>query len=150
MAGERPSVQRDAGPGDPLHVGHRCATVDVGSVPPLFGDDGKDPQRRQMPRHAGGNRRLRDWTILAVEGDLLRSGDDDNMERSIYDRPLMPRYAFVLLRLTIRFVSVRLGRMPPHGAQIFDGRLLQTTTTKSPAAGAADANKRASPAASAG
>jgi hypothetical protein len=83
-----------------------------------------------MPRHAGGNSRLRDWTILAVKGDLLPSCGDDNLERSLYDRPLMPRYAFVMLRLTIRFVSVRLGHMPRHGAQIFNGRLFQSTTNE--------------------
>jgi hypothetical protein len=40
----------------------------------------------------------------------------------------MPRCAFVLIRLTIRFISVRLGHMPRHGAQIFEGRPLQTIT----------------------
>src|SRR5215475_12110933 len=77
-------MQRDAGPGDALHVGHRRAAVDVGGVPSLAADDGEDPRRRAMARHARRDLGTGDKATAVVDGDVLVGEGEDGEQRVVW------------------------------------------------------------------
>src|SRR6476661_3812649 len=64
-------MQRNAGPGDPLHVRHRRSTVDVGTVPFVLRDNAEDPEWGRVRWRPCRDRGLRDRSILAEQRDLL-------------------------------------------------------------------------------
>src|SRR5690242_875142 len=71
----------DAGPGDPLHEGHRRAAVEIGFVVALLVDDAEHAHRRRMPRYSGRDRRVNDMRSVAVEVELLLVDRNDDLQR---------------------------------------------------------------------
>ena len=81
IAGQRPAVQRDAVPGDALHVRHRGIVIHVRAVILVLLDDGEDAGRRLASRGAGRHRRAQDPALGVVEGDLLGLDRHDGHDR---------------------------------------------------------------------
>ncbi len=81
IAGQRPAVQRDAVPGDALHVRHVGVVIHVRAVVDLFLDNGEDAGRRLAFRGAGRYRRAQDPAVRVVERDLLGLDRHDRHDR---------------------------------------------------------------------
>lgn len=79
-------MQRDPGPRNALHIGHRSAAVDVRCVPSGLRNDCEDAGRCRMRWHSGGNRRPRDETILAIDRNLLAGDSNNDLERALIAR----------------------------------------------------------------
>ena len=79
IARQYAGVQRNARPGDALHVRHRCAAVDVGAVHLVLLDDAEHAHRGRMTLHARRHRALGEQAVGVVDADLLlldRDRDD--------------------------------------------------------------------------
>jgi len=83
MAGQDACVDGNAGPGDPLHKGHRRAAVDVGMMKFVLLDDAEDTHRCRMTGHAGGDGRFRKQSVGIVNSHLLLSNRDRDDQRSL-------------------------------------------------------------------
>jgi hypothetical protein len=70
-------VERDARPGDALHVRHVGIVIQVGVVLGLFLDDAEDTSRRLASFLAGRHRRSQDPTFVIVDSDLLVAQRND-------------------------------------------------------------------------
>ena len=81
IAGQRPAVQRDAVPGDALHVRHPGVVIHVRAVVDLFVDNGEDAGRRLAFLDAGRYRRAQDPAVRVVERDLLGLDRHDRHDR---------------------------------------------------------------------
>ena len=81
IAGQRPAVQRDAVPGDALHVRHPGIVVHGRVVVLVLLDEGEDAGRRLAVLDAGRHRRAIDPAVGVVEGDLLRADRHDRQDR---------------------------------------------------------------------
>ncbi len=84
IARQYAGVQRNARPGDALHVRHRCAAVDVGAVHLVLLDDAEHAHRGRMTLHARRYRALGEQAVGVVDADLLlidRDGDDQRSLR---------------------------------------------------------------------
>ena len=81
IAGQRPAVQRDAVPGDALHVRHLGIVIHVRAVVLVLLDDGEDAGRRLASLGAGRHRRAQDPAVGVVEGDLLALDRHDRHDR---------------------------------------------------------------------
>ncbi len=76
-------MERNAGPSDALHIGHRGAAIDIRFVPFSLGNYGKYAGWRGMRRHSGRNRRTCDKAASAIEGNLLASDRYYDLERAV-------------------------------------------------------------------
>ncbi len=74
-----------------------------------------------MLRHPGGNRRLRDGAMLAVECDLLAGDGDDELVRTLR-RLLALVFDIVPLRLALWLGAARLGDARRGGVRILEPR----------------------------
>ena len=81
IAGQRPAMQRDAVPGDALHVRHPGIVIHGRVVVLVLLDDGEDAGRRLASRGAGRDRRAQDPAVGIVEGDLLALDRHDRHDR---------------------------------------------------------------------
>jgi hypothetical protein len=81
IPGQRPAVQRDAAPGDALHVRHPGIVIEAGVVVLVLLDDGEDASRRLASRGAGRHRRAQDPALGVVESDLLGLDRHDRHDR---------------------------------------------------------------------
>ena len=81
IAGQRPAVQRDAVPGDALHVRHPGIVIEARVVVLVLLDDGEDAGRRLASRGAGRHRRAQDPAVGIVESDLLGLDRHDRHDR---------------------------------------------------------------------
>ncbi len=81
IAGQRPAVQRDAVPGDALHVRHPGIVIHVRAVVLVLLDDGEDAGRRLASLGAGRHRRAQDPAVGVVESDLLGLDRHDRHDR---------------------------------------------------------------------
>ena len=81
LARQHAGVQRDAGPGDALHEGHRGIVVEIGVVLPVLLDDAVDAGRRLVAGLAGRDRRPQDLALGVVDGDPLVVERDDGQQR---------------------------------------------------------------------
>ena len=81
ITGQRPAVQRDAVPGDALHVRHPGIVIHVRAVVLFLLDDGEDAGRRLASLGAGRHRRAQDPAVGVVEGDLLGLDRHDRHDR---------------------------------------------------------------------
>ena len=81
IPGQRPAVQRDAVPGDALHVRHVGIVIHVRAVVLFPLDDGEDAGRRLAFLGAGRHRRAQNPALGVVERDLLRLDRDDRHDR---------------------------------------------------------------------
>ena len=84
VSGQCAGVQGDARPGDPLHVGHRRAAVDVGAVHLVLLDDAEHAHRGRVTLHARRHRAFREQAVGVVDADFLlvdRNGDDQRALR---------------------------------------------------------------------
>ena len=70
-ARQSPRMERDAGPRDAFHEGHRRIVVTVGIVLSLFLQDAEDSDRRLVACPPGGNRSTQDGSVRIIDGDLL-------------------------------------------------------------------------------
>ena len=82
-AGDDARMQSDARHGEPLHVGHRGAAVDVGEVILLLVDDAEDAGRRGKTAGAGGDARLLDQAVLVEQAQRLAIDGDDDLQRPL-------------------------------------------------------------------
>ena len=83
IARQHAGMHGDAGPGDPLHIGHRRAAIDVGMMQLLFLDDAEHAHRRRMALHARGDRRFREEAVGVVDPQLLLVDRDRDDQRSL-------------------------------------------------------------------
>ena len=81
IAGQRPAMQRDAVPGDALHVRHPGIVIEARVVVLVLLDDGEDAGRRLASRGAGRHRRAQDPAVGVVESDLLGLDRHDRHDR---------------------------------------------------------------------
>ena len=81
IAGQRAAVQRDAVPGDALHVRHPGIVIHGRVVVLVLLDDGEDAGRRLASLDAGRYRRAQDPAVGVVEGDLLGLDRHDRHDR---------------------------------------------------------------------
>ena len=81
IAGQGPAVQRDAVPGDALHVRHRGIVIHVRVVILFLVDDRKDAGRRLASRGAGRHRRAQDPALGVVQRDVLGLDRHDGHDR---------------------------------------------------------------------
>ena len=81
VSGQRSAVQRDAVPGDALHVRHPGIVVHGRVVVLVLLDEGEDAGRRLASLDAGRHRRAIDPAIGVVVGDLLRADRHDRHDR---------------------------------------------------------------------
>ena len=82
IARQHARVQRDAGPGDALHEGHRRAAVDVRAVVAVLLDHAEDPGRGREARHSRRDAALGLKAAGAMHRDaLLRDRDNDKMRQ---------------------------------------------------------------------
>ncbi len=70
-------MERDAVPGEALHVRHVRVVIEVRAVVGVLLEDGEDARWRFASFRAGRNRRLYDPTVGVIEGDLLRLDGHD-------------------------------------------------------------------------
>ena len=84
-------MHRDAGPGDALHVGHRCVAVEIGAVKLRLADNAEDAGRRRMARGAGGDRRFCEQHAVIVNADALLLDRDDGSQRALRLRRFLRR-----------------------------------------------------------
>ena len=81
IAGQRSAMQRDAVPGDALHVRHPGIVIHGRVVVLVLLDDGEDAGRRLASGGAGRDRRTQDPALGIVEGDLLALDRHDRHDR---------------------------------------------------------------------
>ena len=81
IPGQRPAVQRDAVPGDALHVRHPGIVIEGRVVVLVLLDDGEDASRRLASCGAGRHRRAQDPSVGVVESDLLSLDRHDRHDR---------------------------------------------------------------------
>ena len=81
IAGQRPAMQRDAVPGDALHVRHRGIVIQGRVVVLVLLQDGEDAGRRLASLGAGRHRRAKDPAVGVVERDLLALDRHDRHDR---------------------------------------------------------------------
>ena len=81
IAGQRPAMQRDARPGDALHVRHPGIVVEVGVVVLILLHDAEDSGRRLASLDAGRNRRAQDPAVGVVDRHLLALDRHDRHDR---------------------------------------------------------------------
>ena len=81
IPGQRPAVQRDAVPGDAMHVGHPGIVIHVRAVVDFLLDDGEDAGRRLAALDAGRDRRAQNPAVGVVESDLLGLDRHDRHDR---------------------------------------------------------------------
>ena len=81
IAGQRPAVQRDAVPGDALHVRHRGVVIHGRAVILFLFDDREDAGRRLASRGAGRHRRAQDPALGVVQSDVLGLDRHDRHDR---------------------------------------------------------------------
>ena len=81
IPGQRPAVQRDAVPGDALHVRHPGVVIHVRAVVDLFIDNGEDAGWRLAFLGAGRYGRAQDPAVRVVENDLLGLDRHDRHDR---------------------------------------------------------------------
>ena len=81
IPGQRPAVQRDAVPGDALHVRHMGIVIHVRAVVHFLIDNGEDAGRRLAFLDAGRHRRAQDPAVRVVENDLLGLDRHDRHDR---------------------------------------------------------------------
>ena len=81
IPGQRPTVQRDAIPGDALHVRHPGIVIHVRAVVLFLLDDGEDAGWRLASLGAGRHRRAQDPAVGVVESDLLGLDRHDRHDR---------------------------------------------------------------------
>ena len=74
-------MQRDAVPGETLHVRHPGIVIEVGAVVRIFLNNGEDARWRLVPAHAARYRRAVGPTASVIHGDLLRLDRDDRHDR---------------------------------------------------------------------
>ena len=75
------AVERDARPGDALHVGHEGIVIEVRVVLRFFLDDAEDPGGRLASLLAARHRRPEDPTVGVVDGDPLVLKRNDGHDR---------------------------------------------------------------------
>ena len=76
-------VQRDSGPGDPLHEIHRGVFVDIGAVIAILLDDAEHAGRGREPALPGRDPRMRDRLGAGVERQLLPVERDHDRQRPL-------------------------------------------------------------------
>ena len=81
IAGQRPAVQRDARPGDALHVRHPGIVIEIGVVVLVLLDDAEDPGRGLASLDAGRNRRAQNPAVGVVDRHLLALERHDRHDR---------------------------------------------------------------------
>ena len=81
ISGQRPAVQRDAVPGDALHVRHVGIVIHVRAVVLFLLDEGEDAGWRLASLGAGRHRRAQDPAVGVVERDLLGLDRHDRHDR---------------------------------------------------------------------
>ena len=81
IAGQRSTVQRDAVPGDALHVRHPGIVIQGRVVVLVLLDDGEDAGRRLPSRDAGRHRRTQDPAVGVIKSDLLGLDRHDRHDR---------------------------------------------------------------------
>ena len=81
VAGQRSAMQRNAVPGDALHVRHLGIVIEGGAVLLFLLDDGKDAGRRLPARGSGRDRRADDPAVGVVEHDVLGLDRHDRHDR---------------------------------------------------------------------
>ena len=81
ISGQRPAMQRDAVPGDALHVRHMGIVIHVRAVVLFLLDEGEDAGRRLASLGAGRHRRAHDPAVGVVERDLLGLDRHDRHDR---------------------------------------------------------------------
>lgn len=80
-SGQVAFVQRDARPGQALHVGHRGVGVEVGLVVSALLHDGEDALRGLMARLAGRDRRRTDQAGARIDMGFLLVERHDHVQR---------------------------------------------------------------------
>src|SRR5690348_693888 len=83
MARQDASMHGNAGPSDPLHVGHGRAAIDVGMMKPMLLNYAENAHRRWVARHARGNRCFRKQPVSVVNPDLLLSDRNRDDQRPL-------------------------------------------------------------------
>ena len=81
IAGQRPAMQRDARPGDALHVRHPGVVIEVGVVILILLHDAEDAGRGLASLDAGRNRRPQDPAVGVVDRHLLALDRHDRHDR---------------------------------------------------------------------
>src|SRR4051812_3301355 len=104
ITGQLTGVQRDAGPGQPLHEWHRRIAVDIRPMKSLFFQHAKYARWCRVSFFAGRYRRLREQRAVGVDRDPLIGDRDHDLHRP-------GRHSDDL-----RILSRRLWRLPQHGA----------------------------------
>src|SRR5258706_1034121 len=118
IAREHTGMHGDARPCNPLHVGHRRATVDIGVVKFVFLNDAEDAHWRRMSAHARGDRRFREESAGVVKLQALPFDRDRDDQRSL-------RLGRFLLRRLDFFCLISAHSWPP----LQDGRWLKIIIT---------------------
>ena len=75
------AVERDARPGDALHVGHVCIVIEVRVVLRFLLDDAEDAGGRLASLLAARNRRPQDPPVGVIDGDPLVAQRNDGHDR---------------------------------------------------------------------
>ncbi len=83
IARQHAGMHGNAGPGDPLHVRHRRAAIDVGVVEFMLLDDAEHTHRRRMALHAGRHRGFREHAGAVVDRHLLPVDRHDDDQRPL-------------------------------------------------------------------
>ncbi len=81
IAGQRPAMQRDAVPGQALHVRHPGIVIEARMVVLVLFEQGEDAGRSFPSRDAGRYRRTQDPAVGVVERDLLALDRHDRHDR---------------------------------------------------------------------
>src|SRR5262249_34119611 len=92
-------VQRDAGPGQPLHERHWRIAVDVRFVKAVLLDDAEHAGRRRMPGSAGRDRSLGNDVRAVIDFDALAADRDDDVQRTLRRGYLLDLVGLFLFRL---------------------------------------------------
>jgi len=86
IARDDTGVKRGAGPGNPVHPGHRGPAIDVGVVVSLLLEDAEDAQLGSVARHSRRYARGRDERHAPINVDLLLAqGNDEHHGLAIVD-----------------------------------------------------------------
>ena len=81
VAGQGAAVQRDARPGDALHVRHPGIVIEIGVVVLVLLHDAEDPGRGLASLDAGRNRRAKNPAVGIVDRHLLALDRHDRHDR---------------------------------------------------------------------
>ena len=108
IARQHPGMQRDARPGEALHVRHRRAAVDVGAVHLVLLNDAEHAHRGRMPLHARRYRAFGEQPVAVVDAHLLLLDRDGNDQR-----PVRLGAGLLARRLVLggRLAGLRLARL---------------------------------------